>query len=63
MVPPEAIAAMRAKLDGMEDDVVGVMEDEAVERQLRIADMEQVNLRNNNHDAFFQFRTKEICFY
>jgi ATP-dependent RNA helicase DDX27 len=41
VVPPDAIAAMRARIEELEEDLEAVLEDEKVERELRRASMEE----------------------
>jgi hypothetical protein len=42
VVPPEAVEEMKERIEDMQADIDAITEEEKVERQLRIADMEQV---------------------
>ncbi len=42
VVPPEAVAEMNERIEGLQADIDAIDEEEKVERQMRIADMEQV---------------------
>ncbi|EKX33294.1 hypothetical protein GUITHDRAFT_81602 [Guillardia theta CCMP2712] len=63
VVPPDAIAAMRSRIEELEADVAAVMEEEAVERQMRIADMEGEKARNLvEHEEDILARPKKTWF-
>jgi len=46
VVPNEAVEAMRGRIEEWETEVDGILEEEAVERQMRIADKETDKARN-----------------
>jgi len=63
VVPPDAVAAMRARIEEMEEDVEAVMEEEKVERELRKASMEEEKTRNIvEHEDEIQARPKKTWF-
>ena len=63
VVPPEAIAAMRARIEEMEEDLDAIMEEEKVERELRKASMEEEKTRNIvEHEEEIQARPKKTWF-
>jgi len=63
VVPPEAVAAMRARIEEYEEDVDGVMEEEKVEREMRKANMEEEKTRNIvEHEDEINARPKKTWF-
>ena len=63
VVPPDAIAAMRARIEGLEEDLEAVLEDEKVERELRRASMEEEKTRNTlEHEDEIHARPKKTWF-
>jgi len=63
VVPPDAIAAMRARIEEMEEDLDSIMEEEKVERELRKASMEEEKTRNIlEHEDEIQARPKKTWF-
>ena len=44
VVPPEAVAEMKERIEELQADIDDIGEEEQIERQLRIADMEQVRV-------------------
>ena len=63
VVPPDAVAAMRARIEEMEEDLDGIMEEEKVERELRKASMEEEKTRNMlEHEDEIQARPKKTWF-
>ncbi|KAJ1495442.1 P-loop containing nucleoside triphosphate hydrolase protein [Baffinella frigidus] len=63
VVPNEAVEAMRAKIEEWETEVDGILEEEAVERQMRIADQETDKARNLiEHDDEIKSRPKKSWF-
>jgi ATP-dependent RNA helicase DDX27 len=63
VVPPDAIAAMRARIEELEEDLEAVLEDEKVERELRRASMEEEKTRNTlEHEDEIHARPKKTWF-
>ena len=63
VVPPDAVAAMRARIEELEEDLEAVLEDEKVERELRRASMEEEKTRNTlEHEDEIHARPKKTWF-
>lgn len=63
VVPPDAIATMRAKIEELQVEVDAVTEEEMVERSLRIASMEQDKARNMlEHEDEIMSRPRKTWF-